>query len=100
MRVNATDTSVVRQNQSTATNSVGLTNIYDLNKDGRVNATDTSMVRQNQSATLIRFFTAPNNLSIAEASEDVSIPTIEFDTWQLGAGITGLKRDRQAKSFR
>jgi len=47
VRTNATDTSVVRQNQSTATNSVGVTSLYDLNKDGRVNLTDTSIVRQN-----------------------------------------------------
>ncbi len=68
LRTNATDTSVVRQNQSTSANSVGIANIYDVNKDGRVNATDTSIVRQNQLPSIMRFFTAPSNLPFAIAS--------------------------------
>jgi murein DD-endopeptidase MepM/ murein hydrolase activator NlpD len=59
VRVNATDTSSVRQNQSPGANSVAISNAYDLNKDGRVNASDTSMVRQSQSGEVIRFFTSP-----------------------------------------
>jgi len=64
VRTNATDTSVVRQNQSTATNSVGVTSIYDLNKDGRVNATDTSIVRQNLLAAILQYFTVAATLQI------------------------------------
>lgn len=48
LRVNATDTGAVRSNQSTASNSASVTNIYDVNRDGRVNATDTEIVRSNQ----------------------------------------------------
>ncbi len=59
LRVNATDTSAVRQNQSISSNSVGITSIYDVNKDGRVNATDTAIVRQNQLNPALRFFAAP-----------------------------------------
>ena len=47
-RVNASDVTAVREHQSIAANSVGITNIYDLNRDGRVNATDVSIVRENQ----------------------------------------------------
>ncbi len=61
VRVNAADTSAVRQNQSIARDSVGISSIHDLNKDGRVNATDTSIVRQNQSSEKLRYFTAPVN---------------------------------------
>ncbi len=59
VRVNATDTSVVRQNQSISVNSVGITSIHDVNKDGRVNATDTSIVRQNQLNQVIRYLDPP-----------------------------------------
>jgi hypothetical protein len=59
VRVNATDTSAVRQNQSTFADSAKVDNFYDINKDGRVNASDTSIVRQNQNASVIRMFSAP-----------------------------------------
>ena len=48
LRVNAVDTSFVRNNQSILPNSVDVTNIFDVNRDGRVNALDTSIVRSNQ----------------------------------------------------
>ncbi len=48
LRVNAQDTSMVRNNQSVLPNSVVVTNIYDVNRDGRVDAADTSLVRNNQ----------------------------------------------------
>jgi hypothetical protein len=47
-RVNSQDTSAVRNNQATGTNAAGVTNIYDVNRDGRVNSQDTSIVRNNQ----------------------------------------------------
>jgi len=62
VRVNASDTAAVRLNQSPGINSVGITNFYDVNKDGRVNATDTAIVRLNQSPAVIRFFDAPGLL--------------------------------------
>ncbi len=46
VRINASDTGTIRQNQSIASNSVGLESLYDLNRDGRVNATDTAISRQ------------------------------------------------------
>ncbi len=67
IRTNATDTSIVRQNQSISANSVGVTSIHDINKDGRVNASDTSIVRQNQLSSIIRFFTAPASFQLAMA---------------------------------
>ncbi len=46
--VNATDTGAVRSNQSIFDNTALVTNIYDVNRDGRVDATDTGIVRSNQ----------------------------------------------------
>jgi hypothetical protein len=61
LRVNAADTSAVRNNQSTGTNSAGVTNIYDINRDGRVNAFDTSIVRNNQQTSgIVAPITAPS----------------------------------------
>jgi hypothetical protein len=87
VRTNATDTSAVRQNQSTGINSALITNIYDINKDGRVNATDTSQVRQNQASSLIRYFTAPAALQLAWADEGSSLvaPTVTSQS----SSITG-----------
>ncbi len=66
LRTNASDTGTVRQNQSPTLDSVPVTSIFDLNKDGRVNATDTGLVRQNQSPTgSISLLIAPTNLEIA-----------------------------------
>ena len=60
LRVNATDTGAVRSNQSTAANSASVTNIYDVNRDGRVNATDTGIVRSNQqTAGIVAPLTVP-----------------------------------------
>ncbi len=78
VRTNATDTSVVRQNQSIAANSVGVTSIHDLNKDGRVNATDTSIVRQNQLASIIRLFDAPS--SFLAANTEFAVDSIMTDS--------------------
>ena len=63
IRVNATDTGAVRVNQSTLPNSAGVTNIYDVNRDGRVNATDTGIVRTNQQTLgIVAPITAPSAL--------------------------------------
>ena len=60
LRVNATDTGAVRSNQSTAANSASVTNIFDVNRDGRVNATDTGIVRSNQqTAGIVAPLTVP-----------------------------------------
>jgi ribonuclease/Cadherin domain/Dockerin type I domain len=61
LRVNALDSSAVRNNQSPGANSVGVANIYDINRDGRVNALDTSIVRNNQqTAGIVAPITAPS----------------------------------------
>ncbi len=70
VRTNATDASAVRQNQSPGMDSAGISNLYDINKDGRVNASDTSLVRQNQNASIIGFFTAPASLKLAMARDE------------------------------
>jgi hypothetical protein len=63
LRVNSQDTSAVRNNQSTGTNSAGVTNIFDLNRDGRVNAQDTSIVRNNQQTSgIVAPITAPASI--------------------------------------
>jgi ELWxxDGT repeat protein len=72
IRTNASDTSSVRQNQSVAANSVGISNIFDLNKDGRVNASDTSVTRQNISPAIMRYFTAPTNLQLSILADESS----------------------------
>lgn len=60
LRVNATDSAAVRVNPTTAMNSAVVTNIYDINRDGRVNATDTALVRNNQqTAGIVAPITAP-----------------------------------------
>ncbi len=72
LRTNASDTANVRQNQSPNQNSVGVTSIHDLNKDGRVNASDTANVRQNQSPTgSITLFTAPVSLQLAGSTTTI-----------------------------
>ena len=77
IRADEIDTRAVRQNLSTAANSVVVTNIFDLNKDGRVNAIDVSLVRQNPSANLIRFFTAPVSLRLSVTpTSRFSVPNI------------------------
>jgi hypothetical protein len=93
VRTNATDTSAVRQNQSTVVNSALITNIYDINKDGRVNATDTSLVRQNQASSLIRYFIAPAALQLAWADEGSSLvaPTVTSQS----SSITGTFIDEE-----
>jgi ELWxxDGT repeat protein len=92
VRTNATDTSAVRQNQSTGLNSAAVTNIYDLNKDGRVNATDTSLVRQNQASNILRYFTAPSSLMLAA---DFSTT----DPWFLGSPeVAGQKVTTEGES--
>jgi len=58
--VNAQDTGAIRANQSPISNSVTVTNIYDLNRDGRVNAQDTGILRANQQAIgIVAPFTVP-----------------------------------------
>ncbi len=66
LRVNATDTANVRQNQSINSNSVGISRVHDLNKDGRVNASDTAITRQNVNGVgVIDLITAPASLVLA-----------------------------------
>ena len=61
LRVNAVDTGAVRANQSILPNSVDVTNIYDVNRDGRVNAVDTGLVRSNQQIIgIVAPITAPS----------------------------------------
>ncbi len=76
VRTNATDTGRIRQNQSIDPNSVGISNPYDVNKDGRVNATDTALSRQNQSNQTILLFTAPVGLMLADDYTLAAPPSI------------------------
>jgi hypothetical protein len=95
IRTNASDTSAVRMSQSPTINSAIISNIFDINKDGRVNSTDTSLVRQHQSGSLIRFFTAPASLQLALASEETD--TVMADTtWleELDASSSRRRRSR------
>lgn len=46
--VNAIDTIQIRANQSSAPNSVGMDNIYDIDRNGSVNAIDTILARASQ----------------------------------------------------
>jgi regulation of enolase protein 1 (concanavalin A-like superfamily) len=81
VRINSIDIAVVRQNQSPDIDSVGITNIFDLNKDGRVNSIDIALVRQNQNIDgWIRYFAAPialalDNLVVLNSSS--STPVVE-----------------------
>lgn len=81
VRVNASDVSLVRGNQSAAPNSVGIENYFDFNKDGRVNATDTSLVRGYATSRLVmKFFTAP-----FESDTNDSGQSNWFLQWRIGA---------------
>ncbi len=50
LRVNGQDTNQLLLNQSAAANSALVTNIFDLNRDGRVNGQDTNVLLTNQQA--------------------------------------------------
>ncbi len=82
IRTNATDTAGIRQNQSPNIDSVGISNLYDINKDGRVNASDTANVRQNQTPTgAIALITAPASLQLARriAATDAALAGLSAD---------------------
>ncbi len=78
VRINASDTGTVRQNQSAALNSVGIANVFDVNKDGRVNATDTGLIRQNQN---------PANIVLITAPPAFSATSVDFGSMLAGASI-------------
>lgn len=61
LRVNGQDTGLILLNQSAANNSVNVTNIFDLNRDGRVNGLDTGILLVNQQAAgIVAPITAPS----------------------------------------
>ena len=61
IRVSIQDTTAVRDNQSPLPDSVDVTNIYDLNRDGRVSVQDTAVVRNNQQPLgIVAPITAPS----------------------------------------
>ena len=80
--VNAIDTGAVRTNQSTPSNSVSVTNLYDFNKSGNVNALDTSIVRTNQqtSGVVKVILSAPPSLPFGGEGEGM---TPSFDSEPL-----------------
>jgi len=85
VQTNESDTTAVRQNLSPIANSAIVTNVYDVNKDGRVNALDVSLVRQNETSRSIRFFTAPTSLRFAitptlRDAPDASVPGTSLST--------------------
>ncbi len=60
IRVSVQDTVAVRNNQSTIADSASVTNIYDVNRDGRVSVQDTILVRNNQQTTgIVAHIAAP-----------------------------------------
>ena len=76
VRSDASDSTAVRKNLSPGANTVGVTNVFDINKDGRVNAIDMGLVRQNQQDRLIRFFTAPVSLRLTGTLLNQSVAKI------------------------
>ncbi len=92
LRTNASDTANVRQNQSPNQNSVSVSRVQDLNKDGRVNASDTANVRQNQSPTgSITYFTAPLSIQLAGTSSNVDTAMTDL-SWLDAYGVDGKSR--------
>jgi 2',3'-cyclic-nucleotide 2'-phosphodiesterase (5'-nucleotidase family) len=64
LRVNGQDTNQLLLNQSAAANSAPVTNIFDLNRDGRVNGQDTNVLLTNQQAGgIVAPITAPSTAS-------------------------------------
>jgi VCBS repeat-containing protein len=99
-RVNALDTSAVRNNQSPGANSASVTNIYDVNRDGRVNALDTSIVRNNQqSSGIVAPITAPSSRA-GRSSFGRSSSAIGGSTVGSSVPFTGVagKSDSQSNS--
>jgi len=68
VQVDETDSQFMRRNQSLGANSASVTNVYDLNKDGRVNAINLALLQKNQSKRLIRYFTAPVSSRLANVT--------------------------------
>jgi YDG domain/Dockerin type I domain len=99
-RVNALDTSAVRNNQSPGANTASVTNIYDVNRDGRVNALDTSVVRNNQQASgIVAPITAPSSRAASSSFGRSSFAT-SGNTVGSSAPVTGVagKNDSQSNS--
>ncbi len=93
VQMNQEDVSALRGNLSLGANSAAVSNIYDLNKDGRVNAIDLSLATQSRSTRSIRFFTAPATLRLAIIPTS-SVPFITEPTvLAAGLGITS-RQDR------
>jgi len=80
VRVNAIDTAISRGNQSPAPNSAGVSNFYDLDKNGRVNAIDTALVRAFQSNAVINLITAP--------ASQMAAPSVAFASSPLAGSLT------------
>ena len=86
--VNSLDTGVVRTNQSTPSNSVSVTNLYDFNKSGNVNALDTAIVRTyQQSSGVVKVISnAPSSLAFGGEGE-IMAPSVDYlaNTFALGS---------------
>ncbi len=70
LRVNGQDTNLILLNQLPAANSALVTNIYDLNRDGRVNGQDTNVLLTNQQAGgIVAPISVPTTPSVPALSE-------------------------------
>ena len=90
--VNSTDIGLVRGNLS-GFFTVGILNLYDINRDGRVNSTDIGLVRSNLSGFFPIQLITPVTSSSAAA---VRVPATVKATRGLGKSIT-TKGSRQSK---
>ncbi|MDZ4848074.1 MAG: zinc-dependent metalloprotease family protein [Pirellulaceae bacterium] len=89
------DSNAVRSHQTLGPNSASITNIYDLNKDGRVDMLDYALTQQNQNGRILQFFTAPVSvqlvglvLSTTSASSS-GIQALNGDTIRFGNATRG-----------
>jgi hypothetical protein len=74
LRVNGQDTNLILLNQSPSANSALVTNIFDLNRDGRVNGQDTNVLLTNQQAGGL---VAPFIVPTPPAAQTLSVPEID-----------------------
>ena len=87
IRVTVDDTTAVRNNQSPLPDSVNVTNIYDVNRDGRVTLQDTTVVRNNQQPLgIVAPITAP---SARAAKSSATSPSLGLSRGSNAAPITG-----------
>ena len=89
VQTNEADAKAIRRKLSTGIDSAAVTNVYDLNKDGRVNAIDISLAIQNQTSRSICYFTATVSLRSTLTPTLLSAPASGLTVFRFASGVPG-----------